>query len=127
MTDRRYPELSPSETGLKGLCPRCGQGRLFNGFLSLAPACQSCGLKYEFADSGDGPAVFIIMIVGFIIVGLALFVELKFAPPIWLHMLIWLPLVLILSLGMLRPLKGLMIAQQYSRKAAEGRLDGTEG
>jgi uncharacterized protein (DUF983 family) len=118
-----YPPQDALRTGLSGRCPRCGQGRLFQGFLSTRPGCSNCGLSFDFADSGDGPAVFIIMIVGFIVVGLALAVEMSFRPPIWLHMALWLPLTLILGLGMLRPLKGLMIAQQYRHSAREGRID----
>lgn len=118
-----YPPLNPLSTGWKGRCPRCGQGRLFKGFITPAERCGNCGLDLNFADSGDGPAVFIIMIVGFIIVGFALAVEFTFAPPIWLHMLIWLPLTMGLALGLLRPLKGLMIAQQYRHSASEGRLE----
>lgn len=122
--DAHYPPLSPADTGLKGRCPRCGEGRLFNGFLSTAPRCESCGLDLSFADSGDGPAVFIILIVGFIIVAGALVTEVKYQPPYWVHAVIWLPLTAILSLGLLRPAKGLMIALQYRNKAEEGRLDG---
>jgi uncharacterized protein (DUF983 family) len=118
-----YPPIPPTQSGLRGLCPRCGQGRLFKGFLDLQPRCQVCGLDFSFADSGDGPAVFIMMIVGFIVVGLALFVEFTFAPPFWVHALLWIPLILILALGMLRPLKGFMIAQQYRHRAEPGRID----
>ncbi|MBA5778386.1 DUF983 domain-containing protein [Stappia sp. F7233] len=118
-----YPPLSPLSTGWRGRCPRCGQGRLFKGFITPVERCSNCGLDLNFADSGDGPAVFIIMIVGFIIVGLALAMEFTLAPPIWVHMIIWLPLTVGLALGMLRPLKGLMIAQQYRHSAQEGRLD----
>ena len=63
-----YPPLPPTRTGMRGLCPRCGEGRLFRGFLDVQPSCQVCGLDLAFADSGDGPAVFIMMIVGFIVV-----------------------------------------------------------
>jgi uncharacterized protein (DUF983 family) len=118
-----YPPVSPVASGLHGRCPRCGQGRLFTGYLSVAPRCEVCGLDFSFADSGDGPAVFIMLIVGFIVVGLALFVEFTFEPPFWVHIVLWVPLVLILALGLLRPLKGVMIAQQYRHKAEEGRLD----
>jgi uncharacterized protein (DUF983 family) len=118
-----YPPLSPSATGMRGLCPRCGQGRLFAGFLSLQPRCQNCGLDYSFIDSGDGPAVFVIMIVGFIVAFLALYVEFTFQPPIWVHIILWFPLVIGLSLGMLRPLKGLMIAIQYRTKAEQARIE----
>ena len=118
-----YPPQPVAATGIAGRCPRCGEGRLFDGFLTVAPRCQNCGLDFSFADSGDGPAVFIMMIVGFIVVGLALFVEFTFHPPMWLHALIWIPLVLGLSIGLLRPLKGLMIAQQYRHKAELGQID----
>ncbi len=118
-----YPDLPPTQTGMRNRCPRCGEGRLFKGFLSLEDHCQNCGLDYNFSDSGDGPAVFIIMIVGFIVVGLALVVEFTFHPPYWLQMVIWIPVVLGLSIGLLRPLKGLMIAQQYRHRAQEGRVD----
>ncbi|MEL7525732.1 MAG: DUF983 domain-containing protein [Pseudomonadota bacterium] len=118
-----FPSVNPVSAGLSGKCPRCGQGRLFDGFLSVKKSCAACGLDYAFADSGDGPAVFVIMIVGFIIVGLVLFVELSFQPPIWLHLLLWLPLTVVLAASVLRPLKGLMIALQFRHKAEEGRLD----
>jgi uncharacterized protein (DUF983 family) len=71
--------------------------------------------------------VFVILLVGFVVVGLALFVEVAYTPPIWLHMLLWLPLTLVLAIGGLRPLKGAMIGLQYRNKAAEGRLDGADG
>lgn len=117
-----YPPLSPVSTGMRGYCPRCGQGRLFKGFLALQPRCQVCGLDFAFIDSGDGPAVFVIMIVGFIVAFLALYVEFTFQPPIWVHVVLWVPLILGLSLGLLRPLKGLMIGIQYRHKAEEGRI-----
>jgi uncharacterized protein (DUF983 family) len=88
----------------------------------LRPTCETCGLDFGFADSGDGPAIFIMLIVGFIVVGGALTVEVLYRPPIWMHLLLWLPLTLVLALGLLRPLKGLMIAQQYAKDAREGRL-----
>jgi uncharacterized protein (DUF983 family) len=109
--------------GWRGRCPRCGEGRLFEGFLTVAPRCTTCGLAFSFADSGDGPAVFVTLIVGFVVVGLALLVEFSFHPPYWLHAILWIPLVLALTLGLLRPLKGTMIAQQYRHKAELGRLD----
>lgn len=121
-----FPPVNPVTAGLSGGCPRCGQGKLFDGFLSVKRSCSTCGLDYSFADSGDGPAVFVIMIVGFIVVGLVLFVELSFQPPIWLHLILWLPLTVVLAGGILRPLKGLMIAVQYRHKAEQGRLD-TDG
>lgn len=117
-----YSPQSPLSTALGCRCPRCGEGKLFSGFLKMKPRCSNCGLDFKFIDSGDGPAVFIIMIVGFIVVGAALVTEIKYMPPIWLHMVLWLPLTIILALGMLRPLKALMIALQYKHNAQEGRL-----
>jgi uncharacterized protein (DUF983 family) len=103
-------------------CPRCGNGALFNGFVSLHPKCSSCGLSYDFADAGDGPAVFVILIAGAVLVGAALWLELTYEPPIWVTLAIFMPLTVIVCLGMLRPLKAMMIHQQYRTKAEEGRL-----
>lgn len=114
---------SPYSAGLRGRCPRCGEGRLFRGFLDLAPRCERCGLDYSFADAGDGPAVFVILIVGFAVVGSALVVEMLWRPSYWLHAAIWLPMILILTFGLLRPLKGLLLALQFHHKAQEGRTD----
>lgn len=108
--------------GLRGRCPRCGEGRLYQGFLNLRPRCESCGLDYGFADAGDGPAVFVIFIAGFIVVFAALIVEFMYKPPFWLHAALWLPLILLTTLAPLRPIKGVLIALQYHHKAEEGRL-----
>jgi uncharacterized protein (DUF983 family) len=121
------PEPSPIRAGLTCRCPRCGQGKLFQGFLDLRPRCEACGLDYAFADSGDGPAVFIIFIAGFIVVGSALVVELVYAPPIWVHAVLWGPLILATTLLPLRPMKGLMVALQYHHRAAEGRFERNAG
>lgn len=118
----RHAPVDPFSAGIRGQCPRCGQGRLFDGFLKPKERCANCGLDYGFADSGDGPAVFIIMIIGFVVVGLALWTEVTLAPPLWVHFIIWVPLALILCLGSLRPLKGVMIALQYRNNAEEGRI-----
>jgi len=96
---------------------------MFDGFLALAPKCGSCELDYGFADSADGPAVFIMFIVGAVVVGLALWVEFTFEPAIWLHLSMWFTLAIVLSLALARPLKGLMIALQYHHRAEEGRFD----
>jgi uncharacterized protein (DUF983 family) len=114
---------SPYAVGLAGRCPRCGQGRLFKGFLALQPRCEACGLDFSFADSADGPAFFIMSIVGILVVGLALAVEFAYEPPIWLHLVIWSTLAIALSLAMARPAKGLMIALQYRHRAEEGRFE----
>ena len=110
--------------GLWCRCPRCGEGKLFTGFLTLRPRCEVCGLDYGFADSGDGPAVFIMFLAGAIVVGAALVTEILFQPPYWVHAALWLPLILIVTLGPLRPMKGLMIALQYHHKAEERRFGG---
>jgi uncharacterized protein (DUF983 family) len=115
--------VDSARAGLLGRCPRCGEGRLFSGFLTVAPRCKNCDLDYAFIDSGDGPAVFVILIIGFVVCGLALWVEVAFNPPLWVHLLLWLPLILALALPLLRALKGLMIALQYKHRAAEGRID----
>jgi uncharacterized protein (DUF983 family) len=114
---------SPYVTGVLGRCPRCGGGRLFTGFVDLAPACEACGLDYGFADSGDGPAVMVTLLAGFVVVGAALVVEVRYEPPMWLHLAIFLPLTLIVCLGMLRPLKGVLVSLQYRNKAGLGRLE----
>lgn len=114
MTGHDAKSVSPLRTGFAGRCPRCGEGALFDGFLDIADRCAVCGLDYSGQNSGDGSAFFIIMIVGFIVVGLALALEVSFAPPVWLHMVLWLPLSLILALAMMRPAKGILIALQYS-------------
>ena len=119
---RRYPPISAISTGLAGRCPRCGDGHLFRGFLSVAPRCESCGLDFGFADSGDGPAVFVTLIAGFLVLGCALAVDIAYEPPIWIYLVIFAPLTLLVCLGLLRPLKGLLIASQYKNKAAPGRL-----
>ena len=123
MSNREPANNLPIGLGLRGRCPRCGQGRLFQGFLSLRSACDHCGLDYGFADAGDGPAVFVILIGGFIVVFAALMTEIFFQPPYWVHAALWLPLILIVTLAPLRLIKGLLIALQYHHKAAEGRLD----
>lgn len=123
---RIYPKRSVFATGLACRCPRCGEGKLFAGFLDVKPACEVCGLDYAFADAGDGPAVFVILLAGFIVVGAALVVEFKYQPPFWLHALLWGPLVLLVTIGPLRPLKALLIALQYRNDAAPGRLTGKD-
>jgi uncharacterized protein (DUF983 family) len=120
MTDTASPSLLKS--ALLCRCPRCGEGRLFAGFLDPAPRCEACDLDYRFVDSGDGPAVFVILVVGFVVVAAALITEVKYAPPYWVHAVLWVPMILILSLGLLRPLKAAMIGVQYRHKAREGRL-----
>lgn len=121
-TTERLP--SPFATGLACRCPRCGEGPLFTGFLKPVSRCESCGEDLSFAAATEGPAVFIILIVGFVIVGAAATVEGLFHPPPFVHLLLWLPSTVILSLLLLRPLKATMVALQYHNRAGEGRIDG---
>ncbi len=121
--ERRYPPISAISTGLGGHCPRCGDGHLFKGFLSIAPKCEVCGLDFAFADSGDGPAVFVTLIAGFLVLGLALALDMAYEPPVWVFAVVFIPLTFAVCLGMLRPLKGILIASQYKNDAAPGRVE----
>ena len=94
-------------------CPRCGEGRLFTGLMTVRAACPACGLDFSAEDAGDGPQVFVIFLLGLIVVGLAALVEVKFGPPIWVHVVVFTPLILGGAILMLRPLKAGLIALQY--------------
>lgn len=120
-TDTRWPKLSPAETGIRGRCPRCGQGRLFRGFLALAPRCESCGLDYSFADPADGPAFFVICFGCVPAVVFGLWIEVAFQAPYWVHLVTTLPFLLLTCVPPLRPLKGWLVASQYYYKAEEGQ------
>ncbi|HJY51588.1 MAG TPA: DUF983 domain-containing protein [Stellaceae bacterium] len=108
-----YPAISPIRAALGCRCPRCGQGRLFAGLLSVRGACEVCGLDLSGQDAGDGPAVFVILFLGLIVVALAALVEVKFSPPIWIHLVLWTPFIIVGAIAMLRPLKAGLIALQY--------------
>ena len=114
------PQISPLAAGLRSKCPRCGEGQLFDGFLTVKARCQRCDLYLSIADSGDGPAVFVIFIVGPVATGLALLTESIFTPPYWLHLVIWPPLILGGVVALLRPFKATLIALQFKYKAREG-------
>jgi uncharacterized protein (DUF983 family) len=116
MADTAYPPVSPFRAGLLCRCPRCGEGRVFQGFLTVAEKCAVCGLAISRHDAGDGPAVFVILILGFLVVGLAILVEATLTPPLWVHMVIWPPFILVVAIGMLRPLKALLLALQYRHR-----------
>lgn len=109
---------SPYRTGLFCRCPRCGEGSLYQGLLAVAPRCAACDLDLSAQDSGDGPAVFVILILGALVVALALITESIFSPPLWVHALLWPPLILAGALVMLRVLKSLLISLQYRHKVA---------
>lgn len=115
--------LHPLLAGAAGRCPNCGEGRLFDGFLAVAPRCAACGYDLKAADSGDGPAVFVILIGGFLVAFAALFTEVAASPPIWVHLVIFLPLAIVVCLGLLRPMKGVMLAAQFMNQASQARHD----
>lgn len=125
MTD--YPRLSTLKTGLACRCPRCGRGRLYEGYLTVRDRCEICGLDMRRHDSGDGPAVFLIFILGFVVVGLAIWVEVAFLPPLWVHALIWPVVILGLALAMLRPAKAILVALQYRHRPEEMAGDDGNG
>ncbi|MGA7713092.1 MAG: DUF983 domain-containing protein [Rhizomicrobium sp.] len=116
------PNVSTLYAALFGRCPRCGQGKLFDGYLSIAKNCSACGLDYAMFDAGDGPAVFVILVVGAIVCAAALYVEFTFQPPYWVHAVLWIPTVTILTLVLLRFAKSLLLVLQYKNRAGEGRL-----
>lgn len=112
------------QSALFGRCPACGSGRLFQGFLSVRDRCDHCKLDLSGQDIGDGPVPFVIFLVGAIVVGLALYTEVSYGPPVWLHLVICLPLAVILVLGLMRPAKALMIAAQYRHRRQDFQDNG---
>jgi len=118
-----YPPVSPYAAGFGGKCPRCGQGALFRNFLGLRDCCEICNLDYSKADSGDGPAVFVMFIVGFIAVAVAFIARFVWFAPIFTAFFIASFVAVALSLALLRPFKATLIALQYKHKAEEGRLE----
>lgn len=116
-------EPTPTQVGLRGCCQRCGEGKLFTSILKPAKACMNCELDFEFIDSGDGPAVFVILIIGYLVTAMAMAVQSSLAPPIWVHILLWVPMITVLSICGLQFAKGIMIALQYKTKAEQGALD----
>jgi uncharacterized protein (DUF983 family) len=129
MEPRRLSDFAgtPMGLGMRGLCPACGKGHIFKGYLSLAKQCDVCGLDYSFADPADGPAFFTMSIVSFPLVGFAAWLELAFQAPYWVHLVTTLPLAVLSCLALLRPLKGWLVCSQYMNKAAQARLEEDEG
>jgi len=111
-----------AETAFRGLCPRCGARSLFRGMIRFQPRCRACSLDFNAFNVGDGPAAFLILIVGAVITGLAIWLELAAEPPFWLHLLIWPPLTLAAVLGSLRLAKGALLVLEYRNAAREGRI-----
>jgi uncharacterized protein (DUF983 family) len=124
---------APNTTGwilsvaARSKCPRCGQGRLFDGFLTFAKTCDVCGLDYSFADTADGPAFFAMMGMGVPVTAFGIWIELAYEPPLWVHAVTTLPFLLVACILPLRFLKGALAAAQYVNRAEHyvGRLRGT--
>ena len=116
----------PLAAALRGRCPRCGDAPLFSRIATFAPRCRACGLDFSAFNVGDGPAAFLIFIVGGVVVALAIAVELGLSPPWWVHGLLWLPLTALLTVGLLRLAKGLLLALEYKHRAGEGRIGDAE-
>ncbi|QIG78356.1 DUF983 domain-containing protein [Stakelama tenebrarum] len=127
MTQSEDPSAGPAaprpiDSGLKGACPRCGAKTLFASVAKYADKCSTCGLDYDQFNVGDGPVVFLTLGIGTLVTVLAIIVELSFAPPFWVHAVLWIPLTAILVVGTLHFAKGLLLALEYRNKAAEGRI-----
>lgn len=117
------PTDNPARTGMLGRCPRCQEGHLFNGLLTLAPRCEVCDLDYSFADPADGPAFFAMTIAAVPALVFALWLQLTYEPPLWVHLLTTLPLTVGACVALLRPLKGWLVCSQFFHKAEEGVID----
>jgi uncharacterized protein (DUF983 family) len=111
------------QASVLGRCPKCGQGALFTGYLAIAPACTVCGQDFRSFDVGDGAAALVILVVGAIVCGLALWVEFTFQPPLWVHVVLWTPLIAVLTFVLLRLVKSALLVLQYRHKAGEGRVE----
>ena len=120
-TTRTTPP-SPIPTGLLGRCPRCAKGKLFAGFLALTPRCSACHLDYAFADTGDGPSFFASFLGGFLTLLVGVYAQIAYSPAWWVY-------ALVLAVGggmtiwMIRPMKGVLVALQYANKAEQGRFE----
>lgn len=113
---------TPTQVALKGLCPRCGSKTLFKGWTQFADRCGVCGLDLSSFNVGDGPAAFLTLIIGAVIVALAITVELSFSPPFWVHIILWIPLTAVAVVASLRVAKGALISLEFRNAAAEGRI-----
>lgn len=112
----------PVRAGLTGHCPRCDAPTLFSGWVKFADRCPACGLDFSAFNVGDGPAAFLILILGAITAAAAITVELSFSPPFWVHILLWPPIVLAMTIVSLRACKGVLLALEFRNAAREGRI-----
>ena len=118
-------EVSPISAGLRCRCPQCGEGAVFQTYLGFASECAVCGANFDKADSGDGPAFFVMFLVGIVITPPVLLVQIMFDPPAWVHLLIWAPIIVLLSVWLLRPFKSLLFALQWKNHAEEAQWEST--
>ncbi|KZK81102.1 hypothetical protein PsAD13_04044 [Pseudovibrio sp. Ad13] len=117
-----HQDRNTGEAVLRGMrckCPSCGIGSVFDGYLSVKQSCDNCGEELHHHRADDAPPYFTIFIVGHVVVALAMWVEMAYVPPMWLHMAVWLPLTIIMSLSLLRPIKGALVGLQWAL-----RMDG---
>jgi len=121
--DEVSAQVSVLRGAIEGRCPRCGAKGLFAGVASFAPKCRQCGLDFAAFNVGDGAAPFLIFIVGAIVIVLAVWLELSRSPPWWVHVLLWVPLTIVLTLGFLRVAKGMLLGFEYRNDAGPGRLE----
>ena len=123
MSEAHYPRLSTLSTGLRCRCPRCGEGPLLKGYLTIRDECPVCHLNYGFAEPADGPAFFAMSAVGLVgMIGFMIF-EFSVHPPIWVHLVVTFPILIAMCLGVLRPFKGWMVSEQYVHKAADAQFE----
>ena len=125
--NQTYDPPLPIISGLTCRCPRCGKGKLFSGFLKMAPSCEACGLDFSFADPADGPAFFVMTAIGMIVIAVFTWVEVVYHPPIWFHVVTVFPALIIGCLGTLRPVKAWLVASQFFHKAEEARFSSLGG
>lgn len=123
MTDNGSAPTTPLvRAALSAHCPACGIGPLYDGWLAFAPRCRACGLDYTKFNVGDGPAAFLILIVGGLVTALALFLHLAVHPPFWVHILLWVPFTTALVILCLRVSKAALLILEYRNDAGEGRI-----
>jgi uncharacterized protein (DUF983 family) len=113
------PSVSIVQASLRCLCPRCGKGKLFQGLLTLRPACLVCGLNFGGSDTGDAGAVVVIMVLGAIVICMAFWVEFRFSPPLWVHVILWPAVTLPLAVLITRPVKAALVAAQFRTRPSE--------
>lgn len=120
MTDK--PPTPLVRAALQGRCPRCEVSPLFDGWVKFAPRCRACGLEFDRFNVGDGPAAFLILIIGALLVALALFLQLAVHPPFWVHIILWVPITTALVILCLRASKAALLILEYRHQAREGRI-----